>query len=111
MTSSAIGWMLMSQLKDRDVESQIRRSNLAEGKPTSENFRKTLACVQKARGDGHSYAENMPFLGGATICVPLPVLVQGQTVALGRGSILERMRQNYDHHLAVLQNSALLLDS
>ena len=34
--------------------------------------------VKQVRGKGYCVAENVPFLGGGTICVLLPVTIQGK---------------------------------
>ena len=51
-------------------------------------------------------AENVPFLGGATICVLLPLTIQNQPVVLGLGGAAERIRRNQARYLAVLQRAA-----
>lgn len=103
MTVSAVGWLLMSVLKDKEVDNLIRRSNIAAGRGASVNIDKVLEQVRIARSRGYAYAENTPFLGGATLCVLLPVLVQGQPVALACGGVVERMRKNRSQYLSLLQ--------
>jgi DNA-binding IclR family transcriptional regulator len=61
--------------------------------------------VRQIRGKGYCSAENVPFLGGATICVLLPVAIQNQPVVLGLGGANERIRQNHDRYLAILQRA------
>lgn len=106
ITSSAIGWLLMSKLKDRDIDTLIRRANIADGKPAAADMNTILGHVKLARERGYSYGENTPFLGGATLCVTLPTMVQGQPVAIGCGGIVERMRQNFPAYLALLQKAS-----
>jgi hypothetical protein len=50
--------------------------------------------------------ENIPFQGGGTIAVLLPVQVQGQPVTLALGGLAERVRGNFDRYLAALKFAA-----
>jgi hypothetical protein len=62
--------------------------------------------IHQIRGKGYCSAENVPFLGGATICVLLPLTMQNQPVVLGLGGAAERIRKNHARYLAVLQRAA-----
>jgi DNA-binding IclR family transcriptional regulator len=106
MTVSTIGWLLMSPMKDQEVDNLIRRSNIAAGQAASANMKEVIEQVRLARIRGYSYAENTPFLGGATLCVTLPTLIQGQPVVLACGGVLERMRENRSRYLSLLLKSA-----
>jgi len=48
----------------------------------------------------------VPMLGGATICVLLPITIQNQPVALGLGGVAERIKQNAGRYLSVLRQAA-----
>ncbi|HYP57147.1 MAG TPA: hypothetical protein VEQ35_02560, partial [Beijerinckia sp.] len=106
ITSSAVGWLLMSRLKDREVDNLIRRSNIVAGLGASANLKELTEQVRVARIRGYGYAENTPLLGGATLSVILPTQIQGQPVVLACGGIIERMRENKSRYLAVLKRSA-----
>ena len=106
LTQSAVGWMLISTLPDDKIDNIIRRANIATEKASD---RVTVAAmmehVRKIRKSGYCSAENVPFLGGGTICVLLPVLMQNQPVALGLGGAAERIRLNHDRYLAILRRA------
>jgi DNA-binding IclR family transcriptional regulator len=106
LTQSAVGWLLMSTLKGDDLDTVIRRANVAAGRAEAVNVAAMVATVTQARRQGYAAAENVPFLGGATLCVLLPITIQGQPVALGLGGSLERIRANRSRYLAALRRCA-----
>ncbi|WP_158812581.1 IclR family transcriptional regulator [Methylocapsa sp. S129] len=106
LTQSAVGWLLMSTLKGDDLDNVIRRANIAAGKAEAVKVPAMVATVAQARRQGYASAENVPFLGGATLCVLLPMTIQGQPVALGLGGSLERIRANRTRYLAALKRCA-----
>jgi DNA-binding IclR family transcriptional regulator len=107
LTRSAVGWLLMSTMNDDMVDNVIRRANIATAKPADRvKVPDMMEKIRSIRGKGYCSAENVPFLGGGTICVLLPITIQGQPVVLGLGGAVERIRQNHDKYLAVLQRAA-----
>jgi DNA-binding IclR family transcriptional regulator len=107
LTQSAVGWLLMSTMPDDKVDNVIRRANIATGKASDRvKVADMMEKIRKIRGQGYCSAENVPFLGGSTICVLLPVTIQGQPVVLGLGGALERIRQNHDRYITALQRAA-----
>ena len=62
--------------------------------------------VEQIRAQGYGYTENIPFLGGATLCVLLPVTIHNQPVALGLGGVVDRVRANRERYLVALQRAA-----
>lgn len=106
LTQSAVGWLLMSTQKGDDLDNVIRRANIAAGKAEAVKVSAMVATVTQARRQGYASAENIPFLGGATLCVLLPMTIQGQPVALGLGGSLERIRANRTRYLAALKRCA-----
>lgn len=107
LTLSAVGWLLMSTMPDDKVDNIIRRANIATEKPSERvKVGEMMERIQEIRGKGYCSAENVPFLGGGTICVLLPMTIQDQPVVLGLGGAVERIRQNHDRYLAVLQRAA-----
>ena len=111
LTQSAVGWLLMSTMTDDRVDAVVRRANIAAGEPGLRvRVGEMLHRVQAIRREGHAWAENVPFPGGATLCVLLPVRIQDRPVALGIGGALERMRENRERYLGVLRRAAAALD-
>lgn len=103
LTLSATGWMLMATHPDKEVDRLIRRANIAT--PRSEDrqpMELMMQRVREVRARGTAYAENVPLLGGATLCVMLPLKVQGRPVVLGMGGALERIRAHRDEYLQLM---------
>ena len=111
LTQSAVGWLLMSTLKDKELDNVIQRANIASGKAASVKVSDMIAQVRATRRLGYGYAENVPFLGGGTICVLLPITIQGQPAVLGCGGSLERIRTNRTRYLSALKRCARELQS
>jgi DNA-binding IclR family transcriptional regulator len=105
VTNSAIGWALMATLKEREADNLIRRANLANKDATSLDVKKVLGKVKAAGIHKYAYAEDLPFLGCATICVILPLLVQGKAVALALGGLQQGIHANFRHYLSLMQTS------
>jgi DNA-binding IclR family transcriptional regulator len=107
LTQSAVGWLLMSTMTDEKVDAVVRRANIATREfGIRVNIGEMIEQIHTIRAQGFGWAENIPLLGGATLCVLLPVTIQDRPVALGIGGDLERMRQNRDRYLLVLQQAA-----
>jgi DNA-binding IclR family transcriptional regulator len=107
LTQSALGWLLMSTMPDNKLDNIIRRANIATEKPSDRvKIPDMIKRLKQIRGKGYASAENVPFPGGATICVLLPVTIHRQPVVLGLGGYNERIRENYQRYLAVLQRAA-----
>jgi DNA-binding IclR family transcriptional regulator len=67
--------------------------------------------VSDARKKGWTTAENIPLIGGATICVYLPITAQGRAVVLGMGGTIERIAPKRAEYLALMQNLAAQLSN
>ncbi len=108
LTRSSVGWVLLSTLPDDKIDNIVRRANIATEKPSERvKVSDIMDRVREIRQNGgHCWTENVPFLGGGTICVLLPITIQNQPVVLGLGGAAERIRQNRDRYLAVLQRAA-----
>jgi DNA-binding IclR family transcriptional regulator len=107
LTQSALGWLLMSTMSDEKVDNIVRRANIATPNASDRvKLPETMKRIRQIRGKGYCSAENVPILGGATICVLLPVTIQNQPVALGLGGAAERIKQNFSRYLGVLQQAA-----
>ncbi|MFH2016245.1 MAG: helix-turn-helix domain-containing protein [Pseudomonadota bacterium] len=106
LTQSAVGWTLMSTLPDDKIDNIVRRANIATEKASDRvKVPDMMAKVREIREKGYCSAENVPFLGGGTICVLLPITIQGQPVVLGLGGAAERIRANHDRYLATLRRA------
>ena len=107
LTQSALGWLLMSMMPDEKVDNIVRRANIATSNAVDRvKLPEMMKRIRDIRGKGYCSAENIPILGGATICVLLPTMIQNQPVALGLGGAAERIKQNFKRYLAVLQQAA-----
>jgi DNA-binding IclR family transcriptional regulator len=107
LTQSSVGWLLMSTLPDDKLDNIVRRANIATERPADRvKVPDMIRRIRQIRGKGHCSTENTPFLGGATICVLLPLTIHKQPVVLGLGGATERIRQNYSRYLAILQRAA-----
>lgn len=104
---SVIGWMLMSTMDDDEIETLVRRARIAAGPAVPvPTVAEIMAKVATIRREKFGYGENVPFLGGAAICVLLPVRILDQPVVLGIGGALERVRANRARYLTLLRNGA-----
>jgi DNA-binding IclR family transcriptional regulator len=106
LTQSAVGWTLLSTMADDKIDNILRRANIATEKPLRVKLPDLLRRVHKIRETGFCSTENIPFLGGGTICVLLPIQIQDQPAVLGLGGAAERIRKNHDTYLAALQRAA-----
>ncbi|MDN2582090.1 helix-turn-helix domain-containing protein [Aquibium sp. ELW1220] len=107
LTQSAVGWMLLSTMPDDKIDNIVRRANIATPKPAERvKIADMMEKVREIRQTGYCWTENVPFLGGGTVCVLLPITIQNQPVVLGLGGAAERIRQNRDRYLAALQRAA-----
>ncbi|RST87655.1 transcriptional regulator [Aquibium carbonis] len=107
LTQSAVGWMLLSTLPDDKIDNIVRRANIATPKASERvKIGDMMERVREIRQTGYCWTENVPFLGGGTICVLLPISIQNQPVVLGLGGAAERIRLNRDRYLASLQRAA-----
>ncbi|PHP65239.1 transcriptional regulator [Zhengella mangrovi] len=107
LTHSVVGWVLLSTLPDEKIDNIVRRTNIAIEKPGERiDIARIMAEVAKIRKQGYGYTENLPFLGGATLCVLMPATIQNQPATLGLGGVADRVRANKERYLGVLQRAA-----
>jgi DNA-binding IclR family transcriptional regulator len=107
LTQSALGWLLMSTMSDEKVDNIVRRANIATPNASDRvKLPEMMKRIRQIRGKGYCSAENVPILGGGTICVLLSATIQNQPVALGLGGAAERIKQNFSRYLGVLQQAA-----
>ena len=109
MTDSPLGWLLMSTFNNKEVDNIIRRSNIIKGEVTSLNISETTNNIISARERCLAYGENIPFVGGATLGISLPIKVNGQPVVIGCGGVLERMRANRNRYIELMEEGLLNL--
>lgn len=105
LTQTGLGWTLMSTMTDEKIDNIVRRANIVTEKSKRVKISDMMERIREIREKGYCYVENIPFLGGATICLVLPVTVHGQTAVLGLGGAVERIRQNHDRYLSVLKRA------
>lgn len=107
ITRSAAGWILMTTLSDDKIDNLVRRANIATANPAERvKVRDIMDRVVEIRARGYAHAHGVPFAGGATIAVLLPVQVQGQPVTLALGGVADRVKAHFDRYLAALQSAA-----
>ncbi|WP_343682296.1 IclR family transcriptional regulator [Acinetobacter baylyi] len=105
LTMSSNGWMLMSTMNDKAIDNTVRRANTITQKDGIRfEVDDMMTRIRQVREQGYASAEHIPFVGGGTICVLLPMTIQGQPVTMGLGGALDRIKQNYDRYLELLLN-------
>jgi DNA-binding IclR family transcriptional regulator len=105
LTRSVTGWTLMSTLSDEKIDNIVRRANIASDKADRVSVAAMMERIKEIRKNGYGYVEDLPFLGGATICVLLPINIQNQSAVLGLGGARDRVRENRENYLKVLQRA------
>ncbi len=110
ITRSAAGWVLLSTLPDSKIENMVRRANIATSTPSERmKLDVVLREIEKIRHQGYASVEDLPFEGGATIAVLLPLKVQGQPATLAIGGAVYRFRKNFDKYLGALRSAVQAL--
>ncbi|GKS93808.1 helix-turn-helix domain-containing protein [Acidovorax sp. SUPP2825] len=111
LTRSAVGWLLLTDRTDAEVEKLVHRANIAvQGREDRVPLETIAPEVAGARLRKALYLENLPLLGGATIGVVMPWRVQGRLVVLGMGGTIERMRPHRARYTALMRRLALQLE-
>lgn len=111
LTRSAVGWLLLTDRTDAELEKLVRRANIAVPRSEDRVPLDTIAGeVAGARLRRTLYLENLPLVGGATIGVVLPWRVQGRLVVLGMGGTIERMRPHRARYTALMRQLAHQLE-
>jgi DNA-binding IclR family transcriptional regulator len=105
LTQSGIGWTLMSTLTDDQVDNFVRRANIASEKGKRVTVESMLEKVREIREKGYCFSQDVPFAGGATLSMLLPVQIQNQPAVLFLGGAKERFIENHSRYLAVLQRA------
>lgn len=106
ITQSIAGLVLLASLTPDKLENTVRRANIATADPAD---RVKLADVQDKirtiREKRYGYIEDVPFEGGATLAMMVPVFIQGQPITLALGGVTDRFRRNFDPYLASLRKA------
>tara|TARA_R110000751_G_scaffold3825_2_gene17789 strand:- start:11565 stop:12344 length:780 start_codon:yes stop_codon:yes gene_type:complete len=106
ITKSIAGLVLLATLPMDKLENTVRRANIATPKVADRVKMKEISeQIEQIRQQGYGYVEDMPFEGGATLAMLLPVLVQGQPITLALGGVAERFRRNHDQYLSALRKA------
>jgi DNA-binding IclR family transcriptional regulator len=95
----------MSTMSDDKIDNIVRRANIACDKADRVTIASIMDRIRKIREQGYGYAEDIPFIGGGTICMLLPMKIHNQPAVLGLGGARDRIRENKDRYLAVLQRA------
>lgn len=112
LTQSAVGWLLLTDRSDAEVEKLVHRANIATPRKEDRVALDLIAPqVADARSRRSLYMENMPLLGGATIGVVLPCRVQGRIAVLGLGGTIERIRPHRARYTALMRRLAQQLEA
>ncbi len=107
LTQSAAGWMLLAAQDDKKADYTIRRANIAVDRHEERvKVDEIMAMLPGIREQGYAYAEHLPFAGAATLCVPLPILVQGQAVVMSVGGLVDRIKPRRNELVRLLKRSA-----
>ncbi|MFV0384832.1 IclR family transcriptional regulator [Paracoccus sp. (in: a-proteobacteria)] len=106
LTRSVAGHVLMAVLPRDKLENMVRRANIATPDPARRTgVQDMIEATARIRQQGYGYGEDMPFQGGATLAMMLPVLVQDQPIVLALGGVTERFRSQHDTYLAALRKA------
>lgn len=105
LTLSGIGWTLMSTLPDDKIDNLVRRANIASDKSERVTVSAILERIREIREKGYCFSLDIPFVGGATISMLLPIKIQNQPAVLFLGGAKQRFLDNHDRYLAVLQRA------
>lgn len=106
ITRSIAGYVLMAVLPRDKLENMVRRANIATPELAKRvKLQDVMDKTAEIRRLGYGYSENMPFQGGATLAMMLPVMVQGQPIVLALGGLAERFRCNHDQYLSALRKA------
>ncbi|MGB6119376.1 MAG: helix-turn-helix domain-containing protein [Mesorhizobium sp.] len=107
LTRSVSGWVLLSAMSDDKIDNIVRRANIAIKKSSERiGVAEMMGHIREIRARGYGSIENIPFLGGGTIAVLLPIMIQNQPVTLALGGAGERIRHNHQRYLSILQRAA-----
>lgn len=106
ITLSAGGWMLLAGMPDDRIDNIVRRANIATPVADRVPIKVMMERIERIRQQGYAYAEDIPYVGGATICTLLPVKVQGQPVVIALGGLADRVRREFDLYLRTVMEAA-----
>ena len=105
LTQSGIGWMLMSPMADDKIDNIVRRANIASEKDQRVTVAAIMEKIKEIRLKGYCFSQDVPFIGGATISMLLPVKILNQPAVLFLGGAKARFAEHHDRYLAVLQRA------
>lgn len=106
ITQSIAGIVLLAVMRPDRLENTVRRANIATPRVADRvKLADVQAKIDEIRRQGYGYVEDMPFEGGATLAMMLPVKVQGQPITLAMGGVADRFRRNHDRYLAALRKA------
>lgn len=107
VTQSIAGLVLIAAMSSDKLDNIVRRANIATPDPVDRvELDTVVAQIAEIRKNRYGYVEDLPFAGGATLAMLLPVFVQDQPIVLAMGGAMARFRKNYDWYLTALRNAA-----
>ena len=72
----------MSVLSDERIDNIVRRTNIAADKSGRVTTAFIMDRIREIREKGFCYSQDVPFLGGATLSMLLPVKIHNQAAAM-----------------------------
>ncbi|KPU90321.1 IclR family transcriptional regulator [Variovorax paradoxus] len=107
MHHAAIGIMLLSEMKDEQIELLLRRYNAERGKggPIA-RIAQTLRAVEQAREQGWYESANLATSGAGVIATLIPTKIRSQRLAIGIGAPVDRLHQRRKQLLPALLAAA-----
>lgn len=99
---TSAGWVFLAAMDDAEARALLERSIAADDEAGDGIFEAVWEQVTLTRERGYAFADNTLILGAAAIAVPLPVQIQGHTTVLGCGGASERLRENRERYLELI---------
>lgn len=110
VTRTPAGWMLLALKTDAEIDKIVRRANITVRDVNERaSIGEFIKAIRRVRRDKYAYAEHIPLLGAAAVCITLPVTLQGQPVVLGIGGVADRIRPRLAEYVGLLRESATAL--
>lgn len=96
---SGMGWAILSQLGDEQIERMVERTlNRLQSDPVREkiSLKSVMAKVRLVRETGYALSDRTVTVGAGVIAMPLPVATNGMRLAIAAGGVADRLISNKD---------------
>jgi len=105
ISTSVMGWVMLSSLPDLEVAKILRRIN-AEAGPQGPIVRvpDLLRRLEEIRRDGYAFSHSQITPGAAVLAMPLPTKADQSPLVIGIGSTVERMEPRLDGLVELLRS-------